>query len=404
MKNFILLSVTFWSISICIGQNSNSIKIHEIFVTDSSDIRSSSDFKIKSKSEVFYEDEKYLVSTICNGEWGGAIIFKSKKTGVEYSCGSTCPDIVNRIDGKYYVTNTLMHGSGFTSVIEIDDPTKMYILEKQPSKQNTYSLYDYPEAFHKKGITRLADTAGILIITSFVTNYKLYHLMNDGWNKIYISTTENGHFKIIDSIPDGNLLHFSKAFTTTDEHYLMFFDSDPVNGYIDIFGDEIKIFRFDRLKGRKYDPVFAWQLTDLQKQRYRYLIDSLYNPNFDNATFLKYTSFNHNRINPEFIYQALFNHDSSKFIAFYVEEKETKFNSYQYWETNVICGKKVDNRWNYSIHSYGSTLNIHYVKSSEATQHYLFNMLQDHNFFRPNSISPDPAFWESSYFKDIRMK
>lgn len=404
MKIFVSLLLSLCFASICIGQNLNTLNIQEIFITDSSEVRSSSDFKVKNKSKTFYEDENYIVSTICNGEWGGAIIFKSKKTGIKYSCSSTCPEMIYRINGKYYVTNSLMHMAGSSDVIEIDDPSKMYILKNSPSQTNYYSLYDYPEAFYKQGVIKLADTVGISITKSFVADHKVYHLMRDVWNKVYISTAQNGHFKIIDSLPNGNLLYFSKAFETADDHYLIFFNSDPVNGYIDIYGNEIKIFRFDRLKDSKYDPVLAWQITDLQKQRYHCLIDSLYNPNFDNAAFLKYTSFNSNRNKPEFIYQALFNNDSSQFVAFYIEEKETKFNSILYWETNVIWGKKADNRWNYSIHSQGSTLNIHYVKSREATLHYLFNMLQESDFFKSNSIIPDPAFWESRNFKDIRLK
>ena len=387
----------------CIGQKSSPINIHEIFITDSSEIRSSSDFKIKTKNKAFYEDEDYIVSTICNGEWGGAITFKSKKTGVEYSCSSTCPVIVNRIDGKYYVTNSLSHMSGSTDVIEIDDPTKMYILEKPASKQTLSSLYHSPEAFYKQGIKRLADTVGILTTKTFTVNKKLYHLMREFWGgEIYISTIENGHFKIIDSLPDGNLLHFSKTFETNDDHYVMFFDSDPVNGYIDIYGNEIKIFRFDRLKGRKYDPVLAWQLTDLQKKRYYYLIDSLYDRNFDDAAFQKQVSISSKNVKPEFIYQALFNSDSSKFVAYYLGEKKAEFNSYVYWETNSVFGKKINNKWYYSIYL-GGLADIYYAKSREAMQRYLFNKLQEQNFFKENSIKPDPAFWESRYFKDIRI-
>jgi len=387
------------------GQKSSPIEIQEIFVTDSSQVRSASDFKIKNKGKAFYEDEDYVVSTICNGEWGGAVIFKSKRTGIEYACSSTCPEMINKIDGKYYVTNSLMHLAGSSHVIEIDDPSQMFILKKPISKTSYSSLYDYPEAFYKNGKVTLADTVGILITTSFIADHKLYHLMQDGWNKVYISTAENGHFKIIDSLPDGNLLYFSKAFETDNDHYLIFFDSDPVNGYIDIHGNEIKIFRFDQLKSRRYDPVLAWQFSDLQKQRYHYLIDSLCDRNFDNVVFQKqHPSFNGSSVKPEFICQALYNSDSSKFVAFYTKEKETKFNSILDWETNTIWGKKVENKWYYSIYSYGSTLNIHYLKSREAIQHYLFNKLQEQNFFKENSTQPDPAFWESSYFKNIRLK
>ena len=294
--------------------------------------------------------------------------------------------------------------SNSSHVIEIDDPTKMYILKKPPSKQNPYSLYDYPEAFHKQGIKRLADTVGILITTSFIANHKLYHLMSKfSGSEVYISTIENSHFKIVDSIPDGNLLHFSNQFTTTDGHYVMFFDSDPVNGYIDIYGNEMKIFRFERLKDRKYDPVLAWQQTDLEKQRYHYLIDSLYDQNFNNAAFQKRISISSKNVKPEFIYQALFNSDSSKFVAYYLEEKKVEVNFYYAdWETNSVFGKKIDNKWYYSIYL-GGMSNLYFAKGREAMQHYLFNKLQGQNFFKENSIKPDQAFWESRYFKDIRL-
>lgn len=60
-----------------------------------------------------------LVSKSCRGEFGGTIKFKSKKTGIEYCCASTCPVVVNKVSGKYIVTNTLAHMRGFSELIEI---------------------------------------------------------------------------------------------------------------------------------------------------------------------------------------------------------------------------------------------------------------------------------------------
>lgn len=126
------------------------------------------DFVIPNSA--FFEDENDIVSKTCSGEWGGTIKFKNKKTGVEYACGATCPVVVNKISGKYIVTNTLGHLSGFTEIIEIDNPdlTSAFKLNKPLKKGNVIFRYAGDDEFKSvKGTHKLIDSIGIMTLASF---------------------------------------------------------------------------------------------------------------------------------------------------------------------------------------------------------------------------------------------
>ena len=147
------------------------------------------DFKqTKTRELKFYEDEFYDIYAICNGEWGGTIYFRNKKTKESYEASSTCPVVINKIDNEYYVTNFMGHMMGFTSVLKIEDPTK---LEKSDLKFDRHegSRFD-------KGLESLLDTMDFYIPTSFVADKKLFHIYSDD-NGTYVGKIENKKMKTI---------------------------------------------------------------------------------------------------------------------------------------------------------------------------------------------------------------
>ncbi len=248
MKRISLVIFILILFSNCFGQTNNVFEINEVFVTDSSQLKSPLNFK--KKDSVFYQDNKYIVRATCHGEWGGSVWFKNKKTGKEHSCRATCPTIVNKIGSKYYVTANLYHMNAGARVIEIKDPELMTVYDTIAVKKRKWrSGYDTEETDSYKGIKYLADTAGTYIITSFTNQDSLYHLLSGFYagDKIYISTIRQNKFITIDTIPGGSIMRFTKAFLTTDNHYLMFFSNGCKQGYIDIFGNKITILRYDKL-------------------------------------------------------------------------------------------------------------------------------------------------------------
>lgn len=83
--------------------------------------------KLEHYSPYFYEDENYIVTSKCRGEFGGRIFFKDKKTDVVSIAYATCPVILHKINNKYHLTTSLDHATGFYEIYEIDDPDELTV-------------------------------------------------------------------------------------------------------------------------------------------------------------------------------------------------------------------------------------------------------------------------------------
>lgn len=156
-----------------------------------------------------YEDDEFIVKSCCRGEFGGAIFFKDKKSGKTYSCESTSTKAVYKIEGCYYVSSSLPHGTGFTKVIKIDDPRKLYEIKKKSQLVDCgwYDIYsEYPrkdEIKHPfgydKGFEVIIDTMDIMIIGVFESKKHLYHIFSDDKNT-YLGYFENKKPIVIDTM------------------------------------------------------------------------------------------------------------------------------------------------------------------------------------------------------------
>ena len=240
-----------------IGQSTASFDIKEIIITDTLLMKDINDF-VKNDT-AFFQDEDYYVRRICSGEWGGSIWFKNKKTGIEYSSSATCPVIVNKIGGKYYVTSTLAHICGFSEVLKINHPDSMEIFQlPKPRYKKGKKYYRYvgdDESKSKKGTELLVDTICARILISFPFDNQLYHIVSD--NKMtYLGKIENKKLAKIDTIIHDNLENFriksqgvihnfrTEAFLTNDNHYVVLFINNRLLGYLDIFGNRIRFIRY----------------------------------------------------------------------------------------------------------------------------------------------------------------
>jgi hypothetical protein len=119
----------------------------------------------------FFEDDRYSVSTSCSGEFGGTIRFKNKASGAQFACAATCPVIVNECGGKYVVTASLSHLSGFSSVLEIADPADLAewhtpVLQKK-GQRKVHRYAGDNESRSTKGAVTLVDAVGVLTLVSF---------------------------------------------------------------------------------------------------------------------------------------------------------------------------------------------------------------------------------------------
>ncbi|SFB05957.1 hypothetical protein [Algoriphagus aquimarinus] len=195
------------------------------------------DFKLtETKDLKFYQDELYDIYATCNGEWGGTIYFKNKKTNESFEASSTCSIVINKIDGEYYVTNYMGHMMGFASILKIQDPSK---LEKSNLKFDRHegSRFD-------KGVETLLDTIDFYIPTSFVVDKQLYHLYSDE-NGTYIGLIENGKMKPIHKFDFIFHAHFNQHLDNGKQLLTFNFKESEKSGILIIDG---KYFTFYRQK------------------------------------------------------------------------------------------------------------------------------------------------------------
>ena len=227
------------------GQTRDKFDISEVFNKASYNRADKNHFKVDRNN--IFEDSTYIVSKSCSGEWGGTIRFKNKKTGITYSAASTCPVVVNKVNGSYIVTNTLAHMRGFSEIIEIRNPEVMGIFElPKLIKKKAEVVVQYVgdnEAKSTKGTTQLIDTIGVLTLATFLHHGQLYHIVTD-FRKTYLTQIVSGKFVILDTVSNESLWTYDpEVLVTSERHSFVFFDNDKASGYLDIFDNKIKVVR-----------------------------------------------------------------------------------------------------------------------------------------------------------------
>ncbi|WP_409415792.1 hypothetical protein [Flavobacterium sp. PS2] len=224
-----------------IGQNSKIFVIKEYIKNDGLTYRNKNDFKFNQEN--IYEDELYIVSKTCSGEWGGTVKFKNKKTNIEYSASATCPVAVNKLNGKYYVTNSLAHLDGFSEILEIKNPALLTVIKKTKRRKKKSKIIISYESQSNKGTKQLLDSVGALTLASFPFKGQLYHIVTD-YNNTFLAKIDNNKFVKIDTISDESIWSDNlEAFITIDKHLIIFFENRDVKGYFDIIDNHINIIR-----------------------------------------------------------------------------------------------------------------------------------------------------------------
>jgi hypothetical protein len=196
----------------------------------------------------FFEDSSYVVRKTCIGEWGGSVWFKNKKTGIEYSCYATCPLVINKMDGKYYVTATLAHKMMSSKIIEINDPDSMEVFKMpkprhKKGKRKFYYIGD-SESNSRVGTNFLIDSFGVLTLISFVYENQLFHIVSDYYNT-YLCKIENNQFVTLAKIADKRLpIYRSEILKTETGELIVKFNRNGINGFLEIKGNTITIKRY----------------------------------------------------------------------------------------------------------------------------------------------------------------
>jgi hypothetical protein len=203
-----------------------------------------------------FEDSRYVVRATCSGEWGGSIYFIDKTNHKKYECAATCPVVVNKLNNSYFITAALDHLSGCAEILQIDDPTKLKKYKNRRVKKNKVYHTDSFESHSKKGAITMIDTCGTLILSSFILNNTLYHIVTEGFLKFdttkspktFLCIIKNNSFVKIAELSDKQLYN-TYDFFNYDINSLIIFKTYGftriISGFIYINNDKINIYEFE---------------------------------------------------------------------------------------------------------------------------------------------------------------
>jgi hypothetical protein len=208
-----------------------------------------------------FEDEKYVVISTCSGEFGGSLRFANKKTKKVYECASTCTvNIIKRNNGYYNVTATLPHMSGFANIFDIANPEnlKQYDRGEYQKKLSKVKFNDGKihyigvegddESQSRKGEKTLIDSIGILVLTSFEFNSKIYYLVQNRTNSVSLNTIQNKKFSLVKDL--SKLLVYCDVDPVNRNCYgklIYTYSNDHTSGFWVITGSIIINYSFDKI-------------------------------------------------------------------------------------------------------------------------------------------------------------
>ncbi len=211
----------------------------EIIETDDS-AREMGFYKLEHYTPHFYEDENYVVTSECHGEFGGEVSFKNKHNNKVTVASAVCPLIINKLNSKYYLTTSLAHMGTSYHFYEIEDPNELEI------KNDTLH---YNDTNTVSGMKLLSSGHGKTILLSFSYKEKIYQIVCDTFtNENYIAVRDQAQLKKVQLLSKLPLIALSNddAIFTNEGHYAcklyLLKNQTMRSGYIDIYENKIKIY------------------------------------------------------------------------------------------------------------------------------------------------------------------
>jgi uncharacterized protein YegJ (DUF2314 family) len=237
----------------------NSIKIHFLnlylkndsligiaktgsyFLNDQNDwIRQKNSFIIPP----IFEDDKFIVTSSCSGEWGGSIYFKDKKNNKIYTSIATCVVSVKKLKNSYNVTATLAHLSGFSNVFDVDDPKSLKPYKKDTFKGKKVIYVGDNESKSTKGTKQLVDSVGVETPVSFIYKDQLFYLLSKR-NETFITNIQNNRFIILDKLSDVSIWSYNPQNRSYGNETIYSFENYQTSGFITINSNKIKFYSFN---------------------------------------------------------------------------------------------------------------------------------------------------------------
>jgi hypothetical protein len=201
--------------------------------------------KGRKAPKTIYEDDKFIVTATCSGEWGGSLYFKDKKTNLQYECSCTCALDIHKDKNKYLVTASLSHMSGFANIFEIENPLKLKTHKKFKPNDKRIMYTGENESKSTQGTKQLIDSVGITIAANLSYNSKNYFL-TEKFRKVSIDTVGNGKLLPVEDLTDMGIYAYDTSENRQcNDHQVSTFGNDKKTGFIDIIGNKLSFYIFD---------------------------------------------------------------------------------------------------------------------------------------------------------------
>ncbi|MEO3406900.1 hypothetical protein AAFN85_23495 [Mucilaginibacter sp. CAU 1740] len=202
----------------------------------------------KFKTQPIFEDDKFIITATCSGEWGGTIYFKDKKTGKKYEAACTCAVNVIKHRGEYHVTASLNHMAGSTNIFTVKNPLKLQSAYKNKPTPRGYLSNGTPvynqgddESSSKKGTTHLIDSIGINSVASFIYNNDLFYIISK-YPKTYICRVENKNFVTISQLSDKPMWNLDFGCKIYGDETIFNFENERSSGFVVINQNKITCY------------------------------------------------------------------------------------------------------------------------------------------------------------------
>lgn len=145
------------------------------------------------------------------------------------------------------VTTTLSHDVGFSQIIEIENPELLTVFKSPKPRakigKRIITVVGDNESKSTKGSKIILDTLGMSAVATFPYNGELFVITD--YKKTYIAKIANKKFIKIGVISDKSIWTYDpEVIKTTDGHSIVLFKNEEVEGYLDIFGNKIILFRY----------------------------------------------------------------------------------------------------------------------------------------------------------------
>jgi hypothetical protein len=191
-----------------------------------------------------FEDQNFIVTSACRGEWGGSLFFLSKKSNKIYECSSTCSVNIIKLDDKYTVTASLAHLAGFANIFEIDNPEKL--------KVHNHDTRFVIQSNSIIGTNQLIDSIGIESCGSFIYKNQIFNLIcqnNSSYRKksasTFITTIKNKKLITIDTIANFSMWSYDPIYRSYSNQTICNFANDEKSGFVVIADNKLTLYTFD---------------------------------------------------------------------------------------------------------------------------------------------------------------